>query len=98
MIIVITKGATWKNTNVPEQGSEPRQFAHEWDPDEVQDRGHQAGNFIHYYQALGEFVAPFVLLGGPQPQDEAQAGQLKVELDGWKSIVETATGVEVQIR
>lgn len=95
-IIVITTGSQGKNPDVPNVPD--RQFAHQFDANDPADRAHQAANFMRYAEALGDHVAPIVLLGGPMPDDPAEANFHKVDLDGWKSIVQTATGMAVEIR
>lgn len=94
--VIITHGSQGKNPNVP--STQPRQFAHQWDPEDPADRAHQASNFLNYARALGDYEAPIVLLGGTRPDDPALAEFVEVELDGWRSIVQTATGMEVEIR
>lgn len=95
-IIVITIGSQGKNPNVPDK--RPRQFAHQWQNDDPADVPHQASNFLNYARALGNYEAPIVLLGGKRPDDPTDAACLEVQLDGWRSIVQTATGMAVEIR
>jgi len=98
VIIVITTGSQGTTLVVPPQGEEPRQFAHQWDIDDISDVAHQAGNFLKYRRALGEHAAPLVLLRGPVPQDPALAQMLEINLGDWQSIVQTATGMPVEIQ
>lgn len=86
MTVIITRGAHWRNTHLVD---EPSQFAHVFDPDDPEDVPHQAHNFMTYAKALGNFDSPFVLIG---PEDQA------VHLCDWAQIVQTATGVQVEIR
>ena len=95
-IIVITMGSQGKNPDVPQDPG--RQFAHRWDATDPADRAHQAANFLNYARALGEYDSPIVLLGGPVPDDPAAQNLRNADLDGWKSIVRTATGRDVEIR
>jgi hypothetical protein len=98
MIEVITKGAHARNVHLPAFDDEPRQFAHRWDPDEVEDVPHQAQNFLIYAQALGGYVPPIVLLPPPKPEDDVEWAHIQVNMGDWRDIVETATGVKVEIR
>ena len=95
--IVVTKGSHARNVHLPPFDGEPRQFAHRWDPDDPEDVAHQAQNFTLYAKALGGYVAPIVLLAPPIP-DGPEADHIRVNLADWKSIVETGTGMPVEIR
>lgn len=98
-VIVITAGAHRRNVNMPSITDEPRQFAHRWDPDEEEDVAHQAQNFKLYADALGGYVPPIVLLSpDPMPDDQVECNHIKVNMADWASIVETATGLPVEIR
>ncbi len=97
-VIVLTKGAHARNTHIPPDDGKPRQFAHRWDPDEVEDVPHQAQNFKLYADALGGYVEPIVLLSPPPCDDPAEEAHRKVNMADWASIVRTATGKQVEIR
>lgn len=95
MIVTISTGSQGKNPDVP--STQPRQFAHQW-IDDTADTAHQASNFLNYARALGEYQAPIVLLGGRRPDDEVDKNYVAAQLDQWRSIVQTATGMPVEIR
>jgi hypothetical protein len=97
-VIIITRGAHWRNTKMPTLTDEPRQFAHRWDPDEVEDVAHQAQNFKLYAEALGGFSPPIVLLSPPMPDTGPDYDHIKVNLSDWASIIETAMNMPVVIR
>lgn len=97
MIEIISKGAHWRNVHLPET-SEPRQFAHIFDPDEAEDVPHQAQNFVQYGNALGSHVGPHVLIGPGPTDDPIEDQHVLVELCDWRMIVESATHVPVEIR
>jgi hypothetical protein len=96
-VYVLTKGSHKRNVHVPPYDGTPRQFAHRWDPDDVEDVPHQAQNFKLCADALGGYVAPIVLLAPPLPEGP-EADHIKVNLSDWKSIIETGMGVPVEIR
>lgn len=100
MIVTITKGSHARNVHLPPLSDEPRQFAHRFDPDDPEDVPHQAQNFITYATALGGYVAPIVLISPPmsEAEDGPEYDHIKVELADWASVVETATGMPVEIR
>ena len=96
---VITKGAHARNVHLPPFDGQPRQFAHRWDPDDVEDVAHQAQNFKLYADALGGYVPPIILIApDPMPDDQAECNHIKVNMSDWASIVESATGMAVEIR
>ena len=96
-IVVVTKGAHARNTHIPPFEDGPRQFAHRFDPNEVEDVPHQVQNFIQYANALGGYHPPIVLLSPKMGDDEAEWDHIQVEMSDWRSIVETATGMAVDI-
>ena len=98
-VIVLTKGSHARNVHIPPDDGTPRQFAHRWDPDDVEDVPHQAQNFKLYADTLGDYQAPIVLLSpDPMPDDQVECNHIKVNMADWASIVESATGMAVEIR
>lgn len=98
MILTITKGAHQRNVHLPAMDDEPRQFAHRWDPDEPEDVAHQVQNFLTYAQALGGYVPPIVLIGPLKTDDEVEWAHTQVNMGDWRDMVESATGLPVEIR
>jgi hypothetical protein len=95
--VLISSGAHWRNVHLPSDEAE-RQFAHRFDPDEVEDVPHQAWNFITYANCLGAHASPFVLISPPKSGDAAEQQHIEVELSDWVHLVQTATRVPVVIR
>lgn len=95
--VVITQGA---HVRYSEANDAPLgcQFAHAFDPDCPEDVPHQAMNFTMYAQALGHYKAPFVVYAPERPEDDVEWAHIQVELADFQSIVESGTGVKVEIR
>ena len=99
MIVTITSGAHDRNVdNIPPDNGTPRQFAHAWSFEEVEDNAHQVQNFVTYATALGNYVGPVVLLSPPEPADKRDWDYVQVKLADWAGMVENDLGVEVEIR
>lgn len=99
MILTITRGSHARNVHLPSlDPDEPRQFAHRWDPDDPEDVPHQAHNFLTYANALGGYVEPIVLIPPPFTDDEVDNDHIRVNMGDWRDIVQTATGLKVEIR
>lgn len=98
MIVTITAGAHDKNVHMPESDGTPRQFAHQWSFEEVEDNAHQVSNFVKYATALGGYVGPVVLLPPPVPADPRDWDYIQVKMADWASMVESCLHVEVEIR
>lgn len=95
----ITKGSHHLNTAVTSSVPEPpRQFAHIWDFNDVEDTAHQATNFIQYAQALGDFTGPVEVLSVNVPDDDADRTWAVSQMYQFRSIVRSALGVEVHVR
>lgn len=94
-VVTITSGSHWRNVNVVNTGVD--QFAHVYDPDDPEDHEHQAQNFMTYAAALGPSLAPHVLIA-PEPEpDENDQLYIDMQMDAWREIVQSGTGVKVEI-
>jgi hypothetical protein len=99
MIIVVSKGSHNRNLHIPAFDGEPRQFAHRFDPNDPEDVPHQVQNFWQYAKALGGFHPPIILYGpDPMPENEQEADHIAVQMSDWASLVESSTGMAVEIR
>lgn len=110
MIVTITSGAHWRNVHVPHDAE---QFAHIFDPESPEDVPHEAHNFLTYGRSLGFPDAAVILyrpldedelpdwVSPMEPHSARHFGpdedHIEVMLADWKMIVETATGMTVEI-
>ena len=96
---IITTGDHERTVNV-ERGD---QFAHQYMPSDndgpnPEGHEHQAWNFVTYANALGGGKGPYVVLSPPEPDDEAEAAHIQIEMMDFADIVEGATKVPVEVR
>jgi hypothetical protein len=107
-VVPITSGAHWRNVDIP---SDADCFAHIFDPESPEDVPHQAQNFLLYAAALGgckAIVVARIVEGGPEwviPTEEPASRHVDPEddhvavmLSDWAAIVQSATGIEVEVR
>jgi hypothetical protein len=97
MIVTISSGSHVRFEDATDAPA-GAQFAHYFDPDDAEAVPNQAQNFVTYATALGDYGTPFVLYSPPRCDDEAQWAYICVEMADWRQIVESGTGVKVEIR